>query len=357
MKFLSSLPGCNDHSQLSEHCHFQSESATKTINELDGQSQNLENIQQSTARTLHDQSGYLVNPVHDVDLVQVEDDFPGSPVIPNQSSEVVVNNSTSPIKDNNIWIHQYIISLNDLQVIESGEWLNDDVIYAAQCLLSQQSEGKISGWQSTQCSKWEKLFSAISHTPFIQILHVASSHWITTTNISRNKEHHCDTVCIHDSMAVGSSASPSVVRCVYSFFKPPLKCKAIRFNTMNIIRRTAVTMACMQLLVHGFDTIVSEFDAEKMRPHLIECLENKFMRCFPIVKKKSCVPFGSLVRKTVEVKIYCVCRLPNDTAREMIQCVGCQMWFHIDCMSLDITKSYKREKWMCDEALLKKAQL
>ena len=105
----------------------------------------------------------MVDPVHDVDLVQVEVDLPGSPVILNQSSEVVVNNSTSPIKDYNIWICQYNLSLDDLQVIKNGEWLNDNIIYAVQCLLSEQSEGKIFGWQSTQCSKREKLFLYILH--------------------------------------------------------------------------------------------------------------------------------------------------------------------------------------------------
>ena len=115
----------------------------------------------------------------------------------------------------------------------------------------------------------------------------------------------------------------------------------------------------MQLLVlvHGFDPVVSEFDTKKMRPHLVERLENKSMRRFLIVKKRR-VPFGSRVRKTVEVKIYCVCRLPNDTTREMIECASCRMWFHIDCMSLDGTKSYKKEKWICDECstLLKSVQ-
>ena len=131
------------------------------------------------------------------DLTQVEDDLPSSPVISNQSSAVIVINSTSPIKDSNIWIRQYNVSLDDLQVIKNSEWLNDNIIYAAQCLLLEQSESIIFGWQSTQCCKREKLFSAIPPcTPFIQILHVANSHWITTTTISRDGERHSDAVCL-----------------------------------------------------------------------------------------------------------------------------------------------------------------
>ena len=103
--------------------------------------------------------------------------------------------------------------------------------------------------------------------------------------------------------------------------------------------------------MHGFDPVVSEFDAKKMRPHLIECLENKFTTHFPIAKKRR-VSFGSRVRKTVEVKIYCVCRVPNDPARETIQCIHCQMWFHKDCMSLDIINP----KSGCVMTLLKNAQ-
>ena len=109
-----------------------------------------------------------------------------------------------------------------------------------------------------------------------------------------------------------------------------------------------VASACATELVYGFDPVLNEFDAKKMRAHLIDCLENKFMRRFPILKARR-VPLGSRVRKSVEVEIYCLCRLPNDKTRGMIECVSCRIWFHKDCISLDVTKSYKREKWLCSE--------
>ena len=68
----------------------------------------------------------------------VDHDMPGSPAIPSQSGALVTINSTSPTKDDNTWIRQYNLTLYDHQVIKTGEWLNDNIIYAAQCLLSEQ---------------------------------------------------------------------------------------------------------------------------------------------------------------------------------------------------------------------------
>lgn len=70
----------------------------------------------------------------------VEHGMPDSPVILNQSSAVVVINSTSPIKNDSTWIRPYNLSLYDQQVIKSGQLLNNNIIYAVQCLLPEQSE-------------------------------------------------------------------------------------------------------------------------------------------------------------------------------------------------------------------------
>lgn len=34
------------------------------------------------------------------------------------------------------------------------------------------------------------------------------------------------------------------------------------------------------------------------------------------------------------VKLYCLCKLPHDGDRPMLQCDGCRDWFHWDCVGL-----------------------
>ena len=75
------------------------------------------------------------------------------PGLPCSSSLVCL--SDSPImSDKDIWIRQLELYYNDKVVLElPNGWLNDNINRAAQCLFSQKSEGRISGWQNTQCSK------------------------------------------------------------------------------------------------------------------------------------------------------------------------------------------------------------
>ena len=91
-------------------------------------------------------------------------------------------------------------------------WLNDGIIYAAQKLLESQSKGKISGWQSTQCCKREGLFAIVPQSSrFVQILHVDSCHWVTTSNV-QSGEPHKDNVSIYDSGRV-TTFSADVTTC------------------------------------------------------------------------------------------------------------------------------------------------
>ena len=49
--------------------------------------------------------------------------------------------------------------------------------------------------------------------------------------------------------------------------------------------------------------------------------------------------------KSREVDIYCLCRMPKDKKRGMVQCSSCRKWFHIECVSdgeIDM-----EQRWLC----------
>ena len=69
-------------------------------------------------------------------------------------STEIVHVSSTPVKyDPNTWIADLNLFLSDKHVLETLEWLNDNIIYAAQSLLKAQSKENILGWASTQCAK------------------------------------------------------------------------------------------------------------------------------------------------------------------------------------------------------------
>ena len=75
-------------------------------------------------------------------------------------------------------------------ILESKHvWLNDTIMDAAQTLLKELTKGQISGWQTTLYCQRLTMFETIPHGfPFVQIMHVSNSHWITVSNVNTNKK-------------------------------------------------------------------------------------------------------------------------------------------------------------------------
>ena len=71
-------------------------------------------------------------------------------------------------------------------------------------------------------------------------------------------------------------------------------------------------------LAHGGDPALYNWDCTSMWSHLVNCLEQRKLDSFPKSEKR---------------KIYCVCRMPNNKKRGMIQCGSCKKWYHFDCIS------------------------
>ena len=160
---------------------------------------------------------------------------------------------------------------------------------------------------------------------FTQILNLNKNHWITVSTIG------CSTssINVYDSMhlklsnelkkvvadVMKSSSDEIVVKyCDVQWQKEGSDCGlfAIAF---------AFSLCC------GIDPTTVRFEQEKMRPHLIKCLETKTCSMFlsnPIRKK------AKYVEKCESISIYCSCCLPND-GKPMVQCCQCLNWYHSAC--------------------------
>ena len=137
---------------------------------------------------------------------------------------------------------------------------------------------------------------------------------------------------------------------VCSFFKSD--CSVLHFDVADIMRQPnsndcgVFAAAVATELAHYCDPTLCKWDTSQLRQHLLLCLEAGKMTRFPTVGKRR-IAFGSRIRKSIPEKLYCMCRMPNDTARPMIACDQCKQWYHKDCVALDINKSYEDETWTC----------
>ena len=227
-------------------------------------------------------------------------------------------------------------------------WLNDNIISVAQHLMKEQSQGRIHGWSSTQCSKRSirgKFPLVPPNSAFIQILQVSECHWITVSNIDANGSndavvsHSFNAVRIYDS-GVGLSIAPSTQQDICQFWKPyPDK---IHFDIMNVLPQSnsydcgVYAIAYASELLFGQDPVLCDFvtEASAMRSHLINCFENGKIERFPCKGTRS-IRIGRRVRKSLCVNIFCSCHLPNDPQRSMIMCNQCRKWYHTECEGVD----------------------
>ena len=160
-----------------------------------------------------------------------------------------------------------------LSIRDKVEWLNDNIIHAAQLILKKQF-GDISDFMVPQLGDRKQLFNPVlPNTPFIQILNVDRSHWITVSNIDIvNKSHSNDAVSVYDS---GSPARVTwnVKAAICSIMKP--KCDTLHFDLVNTMPQpngSNFAVACATELAHRFDPALCFWDCSCMSSHLMECL-------------------------------------------------------------------------------------
>ena len=114
----------------------------------------------------------------------------------------------------------------------------------------------------------------------------------------------------------------------------------IVIETMNVQKQLGgsdcglFALAFITAVLNNQDPTAQCFKQNKMRRHLIECLERKTPFPVPITKRRQ--RQGDILHTTV-VPIYCVCHLPDDGS-QMVQCSNCFEWYHVKCVVTDITE-------------------
>ena len=97
-------------------------------------------------------------------------------------------------------------------------------------------------------------------------------------------------------------------------------------------------------LCSGQDVCKRNFSAVLMRPHLLNCLQNRRFTPFPA---SDCQISSPAIAQKKSVHVRCYFWMPD--AGLMIQCDSCKEWFHKEC-DLSIPKEVwnnRKYKWNC----------
>ena len=94
----------------------------------------------------------------------------------------------------------------------------------------------------------------------------------------------------------------------------------------------------------GMNPVDATFNQKSMRNHLLQCLIAGVMCPFPQITIPHYLELPRPTSRTLNIKLYCLCRMPDNYDEEMILCDHCKRWYHYCCVgvcSKQIPKTWK----------------
>lgn len=241
------------------------------------------------------------------------------------------------------------LNMHERNILKSKkEWLNDVIIDSAMNLLQYQFPD-LEGFQS--CHLAYQLDFQRHDNLFIQIINRSpgggGSHWLTVSNINCRQ----DEVGVYDSAFEDLPHMEELV--VTSLVK--VRSKVLKVKFPKVAQQTngndcgLYAIANATALAHGLDPSTQVYIPREMRDHLFMCLENRHLEPFPVTKGSN--SRRKVIKKTIPVPIFCVCKMP-DTRTLYVICDVCNEEYHPECIGLDRSLN---ESFMCKACMSKSA--
>ena len=103
----------------------------------------------------------------------------------------------------------------------------------------------------------------------------------------------------------------------------------------------------------GHNPSDAEFVQSEMRPHLVNCLKIGKLSRFPQQSLQYYITHSK--PKVFNIKVYCMCRMPDNFDENIVQCTNCHGWYHYRCVKMR-TKRSVHVNWKCSKCLHGKKQ-
>ena len=169
----------------------------------------------------------------------------------------------------------------DRSTLTQNGWLTDNIINAAQGLLKRQFP-HINGLQEVGLCR--TLFFAIQTEEFIQVLHNGHDHWVTVSTIGCK----AGEINAFDSLPPAlTSSKMNQIAALLATPKDAIKVKYIDTQMQSGSSDCGIfAVAFATALANGEAPGAIHFNQPKMRRHLVNCLESRFLSAFPVMRKR-----------------------------------------------------------------------
>ena len=193
--------------------------------------------------------------------------------------------------------------------------------------LAQSLNCKCKVWKAAilnrPTKKGSNLRFEVVKESFVQILHNGTNHWMTVSTINTQPSH----INIYDSKysTITESLRDQICALMHSCQQ------TITVHHINTDKQEnghdcgLYAIAYATSLCNGDDVTSVHYNSQKMREHLVQCLQARQMLNFPSNMVKRAQTF---VNEEL-INLYCHCRQPQSSF--MIECSGCSEWYHKEC--------------------------
>ena len=182
----------------------------------------------------------------------------------------------------------------------------------------------------------------------MQILFVPERHhWILTSCIEGS-------VYVYDSLQTGTEEFPrsvenQLLQLYHPTLSPPQRQEIGLLAECSPVQQQQESYDCgLFAIAWAYHLLVGDslntltLDQQKLRRHLVRCFEKKKLSRFP--KSRQETPRSEIVWVSVVASCY-QCIRP-DSWNDMVQCDGCDRWYHMKCARI---KKAPFSDWHCKD--------
>lgn len=231
---------------------------------------------------------------------------------------------------------------SDKTIIDSSNWLTDDIVDAGQKILATQFKKRFgkAGFQSVILGR--TFFFNVESEEFVQVLHNGINHWLLVSTVGTT----LSSVMVYDSLyASAGQTTKRQVACVMGA-EPTL---TLNFADVQMQAGGSdcgiFALAFATAICYGHSPGKFQFDRQRMRNHLINCLEEQECTMFPIKKERR---QARKIKSSETIPLYCICRMPPIKEIPMIHCSHCKQWYHgKNCVKTIDEAWLPGAKWFC----------
>ena len=234
------------------------------------------------------------------------------------------------------WVRELSLSYLDQSILKEGRPLTANHIHGANLLL-KKTFPECNGLCDTSYLSERLEWNSVPRS-FVQIIHVNGNHWACLTNKFCSSQSEVE---LYDNLHT-DPANDSILEQAAAILKSCYN-KKMSIRVINIQPQKgiddcgALAIAMAYNLCRHLDPFQRAYDQAKLRLDIEQVFIRRSFHGINFSEPRSSNHKSGRVLKALDVKLHCVCRLPDlqdSRYGDMACCDACKHWYHSGCVEI-----------------------